>query len=29
MSVPDFGSDDDSTPLAAEVKAIKNAKKQS
>ena len=27
MSVPDFGSDDDSTPLAAEVKAIKNAKK--
>ena len=27
MSVPDFGGDDDSTPLAAEVKAIKNAKK--
>ena len=27
MSVPDFGGDDDTTPLAAEVKAIKNAKK--
>jgi len=27
MSVPDFGGDDDATPLAAEVKAIKNAKK--
>ncbi len=27
MSVPDFGNDDDTTPLAAEVKAIQNAKK--
>jgi hypothetical protein len=27
MSVPDFGGDEDTTPLAAEMKAIKNAKK--
>jgi hypothetical protein len=27
MSVPDFGGDDDETPLAAEWKAVKNAKK--
>lgn len=27
MSVPDFGSDEDETPLAAEAKAVKNAKK--
>lgn len=27
MSVPDFGGDEDTTPLAAERKAIKNAKK--
>ncbi|MFN8284658.1 MAG: acyl-CoA dehydrogenase family protein [Chitinophagales bacterium] len=27
MSVPDFSSDDDATPLAAEAKAVKNAKK--
>lgn len=27
MSVPDFGSEEDTTPLAAELKAIQNAKK--
>lgn len=27
MSVPDFGGDDDDSPLAAEAKAVKNAKK--
>ncbi|HOU47181.1 MAG TPA: acyl-CoA dehydrogenase family protein, partial [Chitinophagales bacterium] len=27
MSVPDFSTDEDTTPLAAEVKAVKNAKK--
>ncbi|HPW85853.1 MAG TPA: acyl-CoA dehydrogenase family protein [Chitinophagales bacterium] len=27
MSVPDFGGDEDETPLAAELKAVKNAKK--
>ncbi|MDB5228449.1 MAG: hypothetical protein JWN78_2642 [Bacteroidota bacterium] len=27
MSVPDFGSDDNESPLAAEVKTVKNAKK--